>query len=63
MKKIFALITVIAFLTACGGARQEEVLQNEDSIETALVDSATVKIDTAVASIDTTKATQVKKKK
>lgn len=54
MKKIFALISIVAFLTACGGAQQDAV-PTSDSTAVVKVDSTTVK-DTAAVKVDSSKA-------
>jgi hypothetical protein len=53
MKKIFALISIVALLTACGGAQQDATTA-VDSTAVVKVDSTTVK-DTAAVKVDSSK--------
>lgn len=63
MKKIFALISVVAFLAACGSAKQEEPIKVDSTV---IVDSAkavdtTAKKDTTVAVAKPAVKVEVKK--
>ena len=61
MKKLFAILAVAAFMTACGEAAPTEENKTADSAATttpavdsaaATVDSAAVKVDSAAKTVD-----------
>ena len=60
MKKIFALISIVALLTACGGA-QQDAEQCVDSTKTVVADTAAVKVDTSAVKADTSKTKEAVK--
>ena len=51
MKKLFAILAVAAFLTACGGGEAK----TEATADTTTVDTAAVKVDTAAVKTDSVK--------
>ena len=58
MKKLFAILAVAAFLTACGGGEAKTEATTVDSVAAPVVDSAKVdsaKVDSAKVVADTTK--------